>query len=104
MVDESSFKIERNSTIKGSRRVLEKVLLFQLDGRGHPQDDATPSFFPDSKNSIRGLFRISRSWVPLINESQKIVGAPILDLEKSWVPGTHGTHAKEAPAVLSLRM
>ena len=34
---------------------LEKVLLFQLDGCGHPQHDATPSFFPDSKNSIVGL-------------------------------------------------
>ena len=31
------------------------MLLFQLDGRGYPQDDATPSFFPDSKNSIIGL-------------------------------------------------
>ena len=31
------------------------MLLFQLDGRGHPKDDATPSFFPDSKNSIVGL-------------------------------------------------
>ena len=41
--------------MRGSRRVLVKVLLFQLDGRGHPQDDATPSFFPDSKNSIVGL-------------------------------------------------
>ena len=41
--------------MRGSRRVLVKVLLFQLDGRGHPQDDATPSFFPDSKNSILGL-------------------------------------------------
>ncbi len=55
MVDESSFKIEGTSTMRGSRRVLVKVLLFQLDERGHPQDDATPSFFPDSKNSIVGL-------------------------------------------------
>ena len=55
MVDESSFKIESTSIMRGSRRVLVKVLLFQLDGRGHPQDDATPSFFPDSKNSIVGL-------------------------------------------------
>ena len=41
--------------MRGSRRVLVKVLLFQLDGRGHSQDDATPSFFPDSKTSIIGL-------------------------------------------------
>ena len=55
MVDESSFEIERSSIMRGSRRVLAKVLLIQLDGRGHPKDDATPSFFPDSKNSIVGL-------------------------------------------------
>ena len=28
-----------------------KALLLQLDGHGHPKDNATPSFFPDSKNS-----------------------------------------------------
>ena len=55
MVDESSFKIDCSSIMRGSRRVLVKVLLFQLDGRGNPQDDAMPSFFPDSKNSIVGL-------------------------------------------------
>ena len=38
--------------MRGFRRVLVKVLLIQLDARGHPQVDATPSFFPDSKNSI----------------------------------------------------
>ena len=41
--------------MRGSRRVLVKVLLFQLDGHGHPQDDATHSFIPDSNNSIVGL-------------------------------------------------
>ena len=55
MVDEISFKIKGSSIIRGSRRVLVKVLLFQLDGCGHSQDDATPSFFPDSKTSITGL-------------------------------------------------
>ena len=54
-LDESSFKIESTSIMKGSRRVLVKVLLFQLDGRGHPHIDAMPSFFPDSKNSLVGL-------------------------------------------------
>ena len=28
-----------------------KVFFFQLDGCGHSQDNATPSIFPDSKNS-----------------------------------------------------
>ena len=41
--------------MRGSRRVLLKVLLFQLDGHGHSQDNAMPSFFHDSKNSIVGL-------------------------------------------------
>ena len=31
------------------------MLLFQLDGHGHLEDDAKPNFFPDSKNSIVGL-------------------------------------------------
>ena len=35
--------------MKGSRQVLVKVVLFQLRGRGHPQDDARPNFFADSK-------------------------------------------------------
>ena len=55
MADENSFRIESTSFMRGSRRVLVKVLLFQLDGRGHSQDDTTPSFFPDSKTSIIGL-------------------------------------------------
>ena len=69
MVGESSFKIESASIMRDSRRVLVKVLLFQLDGPGHPQDDATPNFFPDSKNSIVGLSNevsfLSESFVKL---------------------------------------
>ena len=30
-------------------------MLFQLRGRGHPQDDATPNFCADSKRPILGL-------------------------------------------------
>ena len=41
--------------MKGSRQVLVKVVLFQLRGRGHPQDDAMPNFFPDSKSFLLGL-------------------------------------------------
>ena len=41
--------------MRGSRGVLVNVLLFQLDGYGHPQDDATSSFFLDSKSSILEL-------------------------------------------------
>ena len=52
---ERSFETERISVMKGSRRVLVNVVLFQLRGRGHPQDDATPNFFADSKRPIKGL-------------------------------------------------
>ena len=41
--------------MKGSRRVLVKVVLFQLRGHGHPQDYATPNFFANSKRPILGL-------------------------------------------------
>ena len=39
----------------GSTEVLIKVVLFQLRGHGHPQDDATPNFSSDFKCSIIGL-------------------------------------------------
>ena len=39
----------------GSTRVLVKVVLFQLRGRGHPQNDATPNILPDSKSLLLGL-------------------------------------------------
>ena len=45
MQNERSFETGRISIMRGSRRVLVKVVLFQLRGRGHPQDDATPNFF-----------------------------------------------------------
>ena len=49
--------------MKGSRRVLVKVVLFQLRGHGHPQDDATTNFFADSKHPILGLLN-EVSFVP----------------------------------------
>ena len=52
---ERSFETGRISVIKGSRRVLVKVVLFQLRGSGHPQDDATLNCFTDSKCPIQGL-------------------------------------------------
>ena len=41
--------------MKGSRRVLVKVVLFQLRGRIQPQNDATAKFFENSKRPISGL-------------------------------------------------
>ena len=55
MLFESNTEIERISVMRGSRWVLVEVVLFQLKGHGHPQDDATPNFFPNSKGSILGL-------------------------------------------------
>ena len=52
---DSSFEIGRISVMRGSRQVLVEVVLFQLRGRGHLQDDVTPNFFPNTKGSIRGL-------------------------------------------------
>ena len=55
MTIDGSYEIGKKNVIKGSRQVLVKVVLFQLRGHGHPQDGATPNFFPDSKSSILGL-------------------------------------------------
>ena len=41
--------------MKSSRQVLLEVVLFQSRGRGHPQSDATPNFFPEYKCSILRL-------------------------------------------------
>ena len=49
---ESNIENGRISVMKGSKRVLVKVVLFQLRGRGHPQDDALPNFIPDSKRPL----------------------------------------------------
>jgi len=49
---ERSFETGGISVLKGSKRVLVKVVLFQLRGRGHPQDDATPNLFADSERPI----------------------------------------------------
>ena len=55
MFFESNTETGRISVMKGSRRVLVKVVLFQLRGRGHPQDDARPTFFANSERPILGL-------------------------------------------------
>ena len=52
---ERTFETGRISVMKGSRRVLVKVVLFQSRGRGHSEDDATPNFLKNSKRPISGL-------------------------------------------------
>ena len=49
------FEIRIISVMRGSTQVLVKVVLFQLWGLGHPQGNATPNFFPDSKSFLLGL-------------------------------------------------
>ena len=55
MLVDRSFETGRISFMKGSRRVQVKVVLFQLRGHGHPQDDATPNFFANSERPILEL-------------------------------------------------
>ena len=55
MLFESNTETGRISVMKGSRRVLVKVVLFQLRGPGHPQDDASTNVFADSERPILGL-------------------------------------------------
>ena len=52
---ERTFESGRIFIMKGSRRVLVKVVIFQLKGHGHPQDDPTPNFFENSERPILGL-------------------------------------------------
>ena len=62
---ESNTETGRISVMKGSRQVLVKVVLFQLRGHGHPQDDAMGNFYADSKRPILGLSN-EVSFVPKI--------------------------------------
>ena len=52
---ESNTETGRISVMKGSRRVLVKVVLFQLRERSQPKNDATPNFFANYKRPILGL-------------------------------------------------
>ena len=52
MPSKRNFETGRNFVMKGSRQVLVRVVLFQLRERGHPQDDARPNFFADSKRPL----------------------------------------------------
>ena len=52
---ESNTETGRIFVMKGSRRVLVKVVLFHLRGRSQPQNDATPNFFANSERPILGL-------------------------------------------------
>ena len=52
---ESRFETGKISVMKGSTEVLVKVVLFQLKGPGHPQNDAMFNLNPYSKNSMTGL-------------------------------------------------
>ena len=65
MLSERSIETGRISVMKGSRRVLVKEVLFQLRGRGHPQDDATPNYCAESKRPILGLLN-EVSFIPEI--------------------------------------
>ena len=48
-------EIGSRSALRSVRSILVKVVLFQLSGRGHPQNDAMPNFFANFKRPILGL-------------------------------------------------
>ena len=52
---ESNTETGRIFVMKGSRRVLVKVVVFRLRGRSQPQNDATANFFRNSDCPILGL-------------------------------------------------
>ena len=62
---ESTTETGRIYVMKGSRRVLVKVVLYQLSERSQPQNDATPNFFANSEHPILGLSN-EASFVPKI--------------------------------------
>ena len=49
-------------------------MLFQLRGRGHPQDDAMPNFFADSKRPISELSNEVSFWLGFILKGSLIFG------------------------------
>ena len=44
-----------SSVLRGVRSILVTMVLFKVSGHGHPKDDATTSFFMNSKSSMLGL-------------------------------------------------
>ena len=52
---ERMFETRGISVMRGSAKVLVKVMLFQLRVCGYPEGDATPNSFPDSKGFLLGL-------------------------------------------------
>ena len=52
VVIEKSFETGRIFVMRGSRRVLVKLVLLKLRGHGYPQDDAMPNFYANSKESF----------------------------------------------------
>ena len=80
MLNERSFETGRISIMRGSRRVLVKVLLFQLRGRGHPQNDAMPNIFPDSKSILLDFKMRYHLFLKSIGKAVKIVKTFFSDL------------------------
>ena len=48
----SRFETGRISAMKGSSQTLVKVVIFQLRGHGHLQNDTMLNYFPDSKSPL----------------------------------------------------
>ena len=52
---ESNTETGKISIMRGSKKVLVKLVLFQLRGTGHPQDDTNPHFFLILKALYQGF-------------------------------------------------
>ena len=74
---ESNCEIKSISVMGVSSWALVEVVLFQLGGCGHPQDDAKQIFFLGSKHSILGLLN-DTSFVKMIHHLfQKFFGTTV---------------------------
>ena len=81
MVNKNSLETGRICVMEGSRQVLVKVMLFQLQEHFYPHDGATPNFFNESRSSLLVLsidvsFVSKFLWKGDKNKRPNIYGGP----------------------------
>ena len=88
---ESNTETGRISAMKGSRRVLVKVVLFQLRGRGHPQDDAMSNFLLILNALHKGFQMRYHLFQKFFGKMVKIKETSLLSAKKSSFSASHCT-------------
>ena len=78
-------------------------MLFQLRGRGHPQDDATPNFCADSKHPILGLSNEVSFVQKFFGKMVKIKETPFLSAKESSFSASHCTYHLNVIALSKIR-